>query len=74
MIDSTYAAAARIEDLVRARLAIYPDLAHTDFDLGRADANSLHIWFDGHDYPSVDNIPDERVREAITQVVVGFNR
>jgi hypothetical protein len=67
-------ATEQIEDLARAKLAAYPDLALTEFDFGTAPDGSLQIWVNGSQYNAVKDIPDVRIREAIEQAVAEFNK
>ena len=63
-----------IEELVRQNLTAHPDLADTNIDFGTAADGSLQIWLGDQCYQAVEEIPDERVREAIKQAVTDFNR
>jgi len=63
----------QIEGMVRKRLAEYPDLAEQVVDFGTAEDGSLEIWIADKRYTSVDDIPDVRVREAISEAVKEFN-
>lgn len=63
----------QIEGMVRKRLAEYPDLAKQVVDFGTAEDGSLEIWIADKRYTSVDDIPDERVRDAISEAVKEFN-
>ncbi len=63
----------QIEGMVRKRLAEYPDLAEQVVDFGTAEDGSLEIWIANKRYASVDDIPDARVREAISEAVKEFN-
>ena len=63
-----------IEGMVQKQLAQYPDLAGQVIDFGTAADGSLEIWIGGKRYENVSDIPDVRVREAITEAVDKFNR
>ena len=63
-----------IEGMVQKQLAQYPDLAGQVIDFGTAADGSLEIWIGGKRYENVSDIPDVRVREAITEAVNKFNR
>ena len=63
----------QIEEMVRKRLADYPDLAEHVVDFGTAEDGSLEIWIADKRYTSVDDIPDARVRDAISEAVEAFN-
>lgn len=63
-----------IEGMVQKQLAQYPNLAGQVIDFGTAADGSLEIWIGGKRYENVSDIPDVRVREAITEAVNKFNR
>jgi len=63
----------QIEGMVQIRLAEYPDLAGQVVDFGTAADGSLEIWIADKRYTSVDDIPDVRVRDAISEAVEAFN-
>ena len=63
----------QIEEMVRKRLAEYPDLAEQVVDFGTAEDGSLEIWIADKLYASADDIPDVRVRDAISEAVKEFN-
>lgn len=63
-----------IEGMVKEKLATYPDLRGITFDFRTATGGMLEIVFDERTYQNVDQIPDERVREAIDEAVAEFNR
>jgi hypothetical protein len=63
----------QIEEMVRIRLAEYPDLTEQVVDFGTAADGSLEIWIADKRYTSVDDIPDSRVRDAISEAVEAFN-
>jgi hypothetical protein len=64
----------QIEQMVRARLAEHPDLADVSLDFGAAGDGSIDIWVSGEQYDNPDDIPDERIREAIRAAVEAFNQ
>ncbi|MEE9514355.1 MAG: hypothetical protein V3V46_09760 [Anaerolineales bacterium] len=63
----------QIEEMARKRIAEYPDLAEYVIDFGTALDGSLEIWIADKRYTNVDDIPDARVREAISEAVKEFN-
>ncbi|HUS85580.1 MAG TPA: hypothetical protein VMX56_10575 [Anaerolineales bacterium] len=63
----------QIEEMVKERLAEHPDLANQKIDFGTGEDGSLEIWIAAKRYASVDDIPDARVREAISAAVKEFN-
>lgn len=66
--------AEQIEEMVRASLSAYPDLASAEVDFGTLPNGSIDIRFNGTQYREVDSIPDPRVRDAIRAAVAKFNR
>jgi len=62
-----------IEELTRAELTAYPDLARVKLDFANAADGSLEIWVDQVHYHSVDEVPDDRLRRAIQQAVQEWN-
>jgi hypothetical protein len=64
----------KIEEMVKARLAEYPDLLQTHFDFRTSSDGMLEIVFGERTYQDVDQIPDDRVRQAIAEAVEEFNR
>ena len=64
----------QIEEMVKAKLAAYPDLLGTQFDFRTTAGGMLEIIFGERSYQDVEQIPDERVRKAITEAVTEFNR
>ena len=62
-----------IEELVRAKLTAYPDLARVKLDFANAADGPLEIWVDQTHYHSVAEIPDERLRQAIQAAVQEWN-
>ena len=63
----------QIEGMVQIRLAEYPDLAGQVVDFGTAADGSLEIWIADKRYTNVDDIPDSRMRDAISEAVEAFN-
>ncbi len=64
----------QIEEMVKGRLAQYPDLADTVLDFGTAADGTIDIWVNKKQYDNVDDIPDERIRTAIKEAVEEFNK
>ena len=54
----------QIEEMVKHKLAAYPDLGGVRLDFGTAADGGLEIWFGDVRYETVDQIPDARVRAA----------
>jgi Ca2+/Na+ antiporter len=67
-------AAETIEGLAQERLNKYPELVSLHLDFGTASSGDLEIWVGSERYSSIDAIPDERVRQAISEAVEEFNR
>jgi hypothetical protein len=66
-------AAEQIEEQVKRRLAQYPDLAAVKIDFGSMPDMTIDIWVDDDQYDDVEDIPDERIREAIKAAAAEFN-
>lgn len=64
----------QIEEMVRQKLAGYGDLAQVKLDFATAADGSLEIWVDGERFADASHIPDQRIRDAITESVATFNR
>ena len=67
------AASEAIEELVNLKLAKIPGLAGTRIDFGSAADGSLEIWIGDQRYTSIDEIPDQRIRQAVREAVASFN-
>jgi hypothetical protein len=65
--------AEQIEEMVKRKLADYPDLADTVLDFGSMPDGTIDIWVNKNQYDDVKDIPDERVRKAIQEAVEKFN-
>ncbi|MBN1311332.1 MAG: hypothetical protein JXB30_07920 [Anaerolineae bacterium] len=65
--------AEQIEEVVKGKLAGYPDLADTVLDFGTMPDGSIDIWVNKRQYDDVKDIPDERIRKAIQEAVEQFN-
>lgn len=63
-----------IESLVQNQIRTHPDLAGHQVDFATGPDESLVIWLDGVAYHGVDDIPDERIRQAIKTAVAEFNK
>lgn len=63
-----------IESLVQNQIRTHPDLAGHQVDFATGPDESLVIWLDGVAYHGVDDIPDERIRQAIKSAVAQFNK
>jgi hypothetical protein len=63
-----------IEEMAKQRLAQYPDLAGAGLDFGTTPDGSIDIWVNGEQFDDVEDIPDDRIREAIKAAVEEFNR
>jgi hypothetical protein len=66
-------AAEAIEALAQEKLSQYQDLAGLNLDFGTAEGGGLEIWVGTERYGAVDDIPDDRIREAIAAAVEEFN-
>ncbi len=64
----------QIEEMVKQRLASYPDLADVKLDFATAPDESLVVWVNDQSYSDIDQIPDDRIRSAISEAVETFNQ
>ncbi len=64
----------QIEQMVKQRLASYPDLADVKLDFATGTDESLVVWVNDQSYSDIDQIPDERIRSAISEAVETFNQ
>ncbi len=64
----------QIEEMVKQRLASYPDLADVKLDFATGPDESLVIWVNDQSYADIDRIPDDHMRAAISEAVETFNR
>jgi hypothetical protein len=64
----------QIEEMVKQKLADFQDLADVKLDFATAADGSLEIWVGGERYADADQIPDQRIRNAITDSVATFNQ
>lgn len=64
----------QIEEMVREKLAGDQDLTEVKVDFATAADGSLEIWIGEKRYSSADEVPDERIRSAISEAVESFNR
>ncbi len=65
--------AEQIEEAARRRLGQFPELADIVLDFGTMPDGSIDIWVNRKQYDNVDDIPDERIRQAIKEAVEEFN-
>jgi len=64
--------AEQIEDILRAKLNSDP-FNKFDIDLGTAADGSLEIWVNGTKYGSVEELPDEKLKQAFQDAVTKWN-
>jgi len=64
----------QIEEMARQLLKLHTDLGEVNLDFGTAMDGSLEIWVNSERYSSIEEIPDERIRNAINEAVDKFNR
>ncbi len=64
----------QIEEMVKQRLASYPDLADVKLDFATGADESLVVWVNSQSYSDIDQIPDDRIRAAISEAVETFNQ
>jgi hypothetical protein len=65
--------AEQIEDIFRAKVKADPALQKYEIDFGTDENKALEIWVDGKAYASVDELPDERLKEAFRSAVEKWN-
>ncbi|MBK7319100.1 hypothetical protein [Candidatus Villigracilis affinis] len=65
--------AEQIEDILRAKLESDP-FNKFDIDFGSAPDGSLEIWVNGSMYPSMDDLPDEGLKNAFRNAVKEWER
>ncbi|MCA2001705.1 MAG: hypothetical protein LDL51_07565 [Chloroflexi bacterium] len=65
--------AEQIEDILRAKLNSDP-FNQFRIDLGTGKDGSLEIWVNGKMYASVDELPDERLKQAFREAVKKWER
>ena len=65
--------AEQIEDILRAKIKADPALQKYEIDLATGANQALEIWVDGKPYASVDDLPDERLKEAFRSAVEKWN-
>ncbi len=63
----------QIEEMVKRKLADFPDLVDTVLDFGSMPDGTIDIWVNKRQYDDVKDIPDERIRKAIQEAVEKFN-
>ena len=66
--------AEQIEDILRARLQAHPELSHYDVDLGTAGDGSLEILVNGQKFSSVDDLPDDGLRQVFQEAIDSWNK
>jgi hypothetical protein len=64
----------QIEEMVKQRLASYPDLADVKLDFATGEDDSLVVWVNHQSYSDFNQIPDDRIRSAISEAVDTFNQ
>ncbi|MBL8063727.1 MAG: hypothetical protein JNK32_11940 [Anaerolineales bacterium] len=65
--------AEQIEDVLRAKAAEDQYLKSFDIDFATAPDGSLEIWVNGTRYEGMANLPDERLKDTLLQVVKEWN-
>ncbi|RJP48219.1 MAG: hypothetical protein C4583_14750 [Anaerolineaceae bacterium] len=65
--------AEQIEDILRAKIKADPALRQYEIDFGTGANQSLEIWVNGKMYASVNELPDERLKEAFRSSVKKWN-
>jgi len=65
--------AEQIEDILRAKLNSDP-FNKFEIDLGTAQDGSLEIWVNGTKYASIDELPDEELKQAFRESVAKWDK
>lgn len=66
--------AEQIEDILHARLQAHPELSHYDVDLGTARDGGLQISVNGQKFSSVDDLPDDGLRQIFQEAIDSWNK
>jgi len=64
----------QIEDIFRAKIEADPDLNHYQIDLGSAPDGTLEFWVNDKKYTNVNDLPDNRLKQAFRASVTQWNR
>ena len=64
----------QIEDIFRAKIAANPDLNHYQIDLGSASDGTLEFWVNDKKYTNVNDLPDNKLKQAFRDSVVKWNK
>ncbi|NJN80691.1 MAG: hypothetical protein HC797_09605 [Anaerolineales bacterium] len=65
--------AEQIEDILRVKLESDPVLKEFNVDLGTASDGGLDIWVNGEKFSSVDELPNEQLKQALQQAIKDWN-
>lgn len=66
--------AEQIEDILRAQISADPYLRSYDVDFGTAPDGGLEIIVGDKRYTSIEQISDQRLREAVSKAVATYNQ
>ena len=64
----------QIEDIFRAKIEADPNLNHYQVDLGSAPDGTLEIWVNEVKYTNVNDLPDNKLKQAFRDSVTKWNR
>ena len=64
----------QIEDIFRAKIEADPDLNHYQVDLGSAPDGTLEIWVNDRKYMNVNDLPDNKLKQAFRDAVTKWNK
>lgn len=64
----------QIEEMTKRKLTQYPDLANVKLDFGTMPDGTIDIWINGEQFDDIEDITDDRIREAIKEAVEKLNR
>lgn len=64
----------QIEDIFRAKIEADPDLNHYQIDLGSAPDGTLEFWINNKKYTNVNDLPDNKLKQAFRDSVTKWNK
>lgn len=64
----------QIEDIFRAKIEADPNLNHYQVDLGSAPDGTLEIWVNDKKYSNVNDLPDNKLKQAFRDAVTKWNK
>jgi len=64
----------QIEDIFRTKIEADPDLNHYQIDLGSAPDGTLEFWINDKKYTNVNDLPDNRLKQAFRDSVMKWSK